>query len=109
MPGATLSVPRSYPFVERLIGTTRREFLDHVLFWNARDLEEGLELGVRRDGRDAKMGTGLEVGGRLPNTSVEGTTTSGVSWGHPRGLTHATTSRHRHRGGSHGCSFAPPP
>ena len=28
-------VPLSHPFVERLIGTVRREFLDHVLFWNA--------------------------------------------------------------------------
>ena len=46
---------------------------------------------------------------RLPNTSVEGTTTSGVSWGHPRGLTHATTSRHGHCGSSHGHSLAPPP
>ena len=35
-------VPRSHPFVERLIGTTRRECLDHVLFWNARDLERKL-------------------------------------------------------------------
>jgi hypothetical protein len=26
----------------RLIGTVRREFLDHVLFWNARDLERKL-------------------------------------------------------------------
>ena len=32
-------VPLSHPFVERLIGTIRREFLDHVLFWNARDLD----------------------------------------------------------------------
>jgi hypothetical protein len=32
-------VPLSHPFVERLIGTMRREFLDHVLFWNARDPE----------------------------------------------------------------------
>ena len=32
-------VPCSHPFVERLIGTIRREFLDHVPFWNARDLE----------------------------------------------------------------------
>ena len=31
--------PRSHPFVERLIGRIRREFLDHMLFWNARDLE----------------------------------------------------------------------
>ncbi|TDI23592.1 MAG: helix-turn-helix domain-containing protein, partial [Acidobacteria bacterium] len=35
-------VPLSHPFVERLIGTTRRELLDHVLFWNARDLERKL-------------------------------------------------------------------
>ena len=35
-------VPWSHPFVERLIGTMRREFLDHVLFWNARDLERKL-------------------------------------------------------------------
>jgi hypothetical protein len=31
-------VPVSHPFVERLIGTIRREFLDHVLIWNAVDL-----------------------------------------------------------------------
>jgi putative transposase len=35
-------VPLSHPFVERLIGTMRREFLDRVLFWNARDLERKL-------------------------------------------------------------------
>jgi hypothetical protein len=34
--------PLSHPFVERLIGTIRREFLDHVLFWNGRDLEQKL-------------------------------------------------------------------
>lgn len=32
-------VPVSHPFVERLIGTIRREFLDHILFWNTLDLE----------------------------------------------------------------------
>jgi putative transposase len=31
-------VPLSRPFVERLIGTIRRELLDQVLFWNASDL-----------------------------------------------------------------------
>src|SRR5262245_53332866 len=35
-------VPLSHPFVERLIGTMRREFLDQVLFWNADDLERKL-------------------------------------------------------------------
>src|SRR5216684_3698480 len=35
-------VPLSHPFVERLIGTMRREFLDYVLFWNTRDLERKL-------------------------------------------------------------------
>ena len=34
--------PRSHPFVERLIGTIRREFLDHTLFWNNIDLERKL-------------------------------------------------------------------
>jgi putative transposase len=36
-------VPVSHPFVERLIGTIRREFLDHVLIWNAVHLERKLE------------------------------------------------------------------
>ena len=35
--------PLSHPFVERLIGTIRREFLDHVLFWNATDLQRKLD------------------------------------------------------------------
>ena len=35
-------VPLSHPFVERRIGTIRREFLDHLPFWNARDLERKL-------------------------------------------------------------------
>jgi len=34
--------PLSHPFVERLVGTMRREFLDDVPFWNARDLERKL-------------------------------------------------------------------
>jgi transposase InsO family protein len=35
--------PVSHPFVERLIGTIRREYLDRVLFWNALDLARKLE------------------------------------------------------------------
>jgi putative transposase len=34
--------PLSHPFVERLIGTIRREFLDQMLFWNAGDMERKL-------------------------------------------------------------------
>jgi putative transposase len=32
-------VPLSHPFLERLIGTIRRECLDWTLFWTATDLE----------------------------------------------------------------------
>lgn len=35
--------PRSHAFVERLIGTLRREYLDRILFWNRSDLERKLE------------------------------------------------------------------
>jgi putative transposase len=35
--------PVSHPFVERLIGTIRREVLDQTFFWNAIDLTRKLE------------------------------------------------------------------
>jgi putative transposase len=35
--------PISHPFVERLIGTIGREFLDQTLFWDAVDLQRKLE------------------------------------------------------------------
>ena len=35
--------PVSHPFVERLIGTIRREYLDRVFFWNAVDLARKLD------------------------------------------------------------------
>jgi len=35
-------VPMSHPFVERLIGSVRRELLDHTIFWTATDLEKKL-------------------------------------------------------------------
>ena len=40
-------VPLSHPFIERVIGTTRREFLDYTFFWNQRDLER--KLGAFRE------------------------------------------------------------
>jgi putative transposase len=36
-------MPRSHAFVERLIGTVQREFLDRTLFWNQGDLERKLD------------------------------------------------------------------
>ncbi len=37
-------VPWSHPFIERLIGTLRREYLDRLFFWTAEDLVRKLEL-----------------------------------------------------------------
>ena len=36
-------VPMSHPFIERVIGTIRREYLDHVPFWNSLDLSRKLD------------------------------------------------------------------
>jgi putative transposase len=35
-------VPLSHPFVEKRIGSIRRELLDQVIFWNLLDLENEL-------------------------------------------------------------------
>lgn len=37
-------VPMSHPFVERLIGSIRRELLDQTLFWTVTDLENKLRV-----------------------------------------------------------------
>jgi putative transposase len=37
----------SHPFIERLIGTIRRECLDRMLFWTAADLEGKLSAFKR--------------------------------------------------------------
>ena len=31
-------IPFSHPFIERLIGLIRQEYLNKILFWNAQDL-----------------------------------------------------------------------
>jgi putative transposase len=35
-------VPMSHPFIERLIGSVRRELMDQTFFWTATDLENKL-------------------------------------------------------------------
>jgi putative transposase len=57
-------VPLSHPFVERLIGTVRREYLDHILFWTAADLENKL-LDFRTYFNNHRTHTSM--GGRTPN------------------------------------------
>ena len=37
----------SHPFVERLIGSVRRELLDHTFFWTATNLENKLHAYQR--------------------------------------------------------------
>jgi len=37
-------VPWSHPFIERLIATIRREYLDRLFFWTADDLDRKSEL-----------------------------------------------------------------
>ncbi len=37
-------IPLSHPFVERLIGSIRHEYLDKVPFWSTADLEKKLAL-----------------------------------------------------------------
>jgi hypothetical protein len=61
-----LYVPLSHPFVERLIGTIRRECLDRTLFWTGADLERKL-LDFQRYYNGHRTHGGL--GGRPPESS----------------------------------------
>jgi hypothetical protein len=62
-------VPISHPFVERLIGTIRREYLDRVLFWTTADLEAKL-LDFQNYFNGPRTHAGLE--GRLPEPPGDG-------------------------------------
>ena len=55
--------PTSHPFVERLIGTARREFLDQTLFWNSLDLERKLS-SFRQYFNESRVHSSL--GGKTP-------------------------------------------
>ena len=62
-------VPRSHPFVERLIGTTRRECLDPVLFWHARDLDRTL---ADFQASDNEVRSHASLKGHTPSTFAGG-------------------------------------
>jgi putative transposase len=64
-------VPWSHPFVERLIGSLRREYLDLLFFWNAADLERKLEL-FRRYFNETRVHQGL--GGDTSEEKAGGST-----------------------------------
>lgn len=61
-------VPLSHPFIERLIGTLQREFLDHVPFWTARDLERKLAAFKEYYNREW---THASLGGVTPTAKAE--------------------------------------
>jgi putative transposase len=62
-------VPLSHPFVERLIGTLRREFLDHTLFWTAPDPETKFtEFQHYYNGHRTHAG----LDGKLPESPIAG-------------------------------------
>ena len=79
-------VPLSHPFVERLVGTLRRECLDRTLFWTTADLEAKLRE-FQKYFNEHRAHAGLE--GRLPDS---GRSTSPISFAsyrwqkHCRGL-----------------------
>ncbi len=64
-------VPLSHPFVERLIGTVRREYLDRTLFWTTADLETKL-FDFQHYYNGHRTHAGLEGG--LPEPRVDGST-----------------------------------
>jgi putative transposase len=81
--------PLSHPFVERLIGTIRREYLDQVLFWSASDLERKLEE-FRKSYNTHRVHTALE--GKAPSdisaeTTLHRAALNNCRWkSHCRGL-----------------------
>ena len=59
-------VPLSHPFIERLIGTIRRELLDQIPFWGGRDL--ACKLRHFKDYYNRER-THVSLAGRTPETS----------------------------------------
>jgi len=60
-------VPLSHPFLERLIGTIRREYLDQVPFWGSIDLKRKLRSFKDYYHRDR---THWGLNGKTPNSDL---------------------------------------
>ena len=69
-------VPISHPFVERLIGTCRREFLDKTLFWNERDLQNKLDSFQHYYNNDRGHES---IAGQLPPNNSTSKTHEGIA------------------------------
>jgi transposase InsO family protein len=80
-------VPLSHPFIERLIGSVRREFLDHVLFWNCLDLERKL-TALKNYYNDARVHASLD--GNTPTEAGGKSTTRRAD------ISHITWKSHCH-------------
>ena len=78
-------VPTSHPFVERLIGTVRREYLDRVFFWNSDDLIR--KLAAFQDYYNAHR-VHRSLGGTVPDHRA------GLSTRTPTALEHYTWRHH---------------
>jgi putative transposase len=78
--------PWSHPFVERLIGTTRRECLDRLLFWTATDLEMKL-IAFRNYYNGYRSHAGLKGETPIATSESRGASLQSYRWRqHCRGL-----------------------
>jgi hypothetical protein len=59
-------LPLSHPFVERVVGTIRRDCVDRMLFWIAADLELKLLAFQRYHNGHRACGTGGTYAGTQP-------------------------------------------
>jgi transposase InsO family protein len=79
-------VPMSHPFVERLIGSIRRELLDQTLFWTATDLENKLR-DYQCYYNECRTHSGTRGSTPVENTSARVIDINDYRWGkHCRGL-----------------------
>ena len=77
--------PTSHPFIERLIGTIRREYLDQTLFWNATDLERKLSDFLSYYNLHRTHGS---LGGDTPAEAAGGASKFPINWDNSHWQTH---------------------